>query len=363
MSVSPQPSPASPSNPGRPQKDGGAAFGATPIWAFATAAIATIGGAATYVLTANATVAAMCGGQRMRPGDICETTRNGVRTGTETYAEVLADAMRTNQVAQWVGLALVVIGVALALMTYLRWRQDVAMKQQLSNALGTPLSAHSRTTSSSLLGLVFGAGFLGVAVFLLLTGMARSQPGYYVGTALCGGLGLLILSAAIPKNGQLIETFEQGVRVVARNEEHTWAWRDVDYTITPAKGAANHSIGGPGLKSIPLTGLQGANELQSLAQQRSVQAKLGPAIEAVNRGETVTFGALGVSREGIVAGRKVLPWHEYGGITLHQGNVGIVKAPKGRFTGVSLGSVPNYALLVNLIGNLVTQRPQQGQSV
>jgi len=358
MSV-PQPIPATPSTSSAPQKDGGAKFGATPLAAFATLAVVTVGGAVTYVLTATATVTATCDGDRMRPGDLCVSrTRAGIRTGTDTYAEVLANAIRTNQVAQWVGIALVVIGVAFGVMTYIRWRQDVALRAQLGNEYGQPISAHSRTASSSFFGIVFGAGFVGLAGFFLLSGLSKDQWPYYLGTVFFGLLGLMFLYLAIPKNGQLIQTFADGVRIVAGNRQHALPWRDVDYVITPAKNAANHGISGPGLKQVVLTGLQDATDLQALVQQRTVEAKYRPAIEAVNRGETVPFGSFAVSREGITAGRKLLPWSEFGGVTLHQGNVGVARVPKGRFAGVSLANVPNYALFVHLTSAISQQQPR-----
>lgn len=359
MSVPPQPIPASPSNPSAPQKDGGAKFGAPPIAAFATLAIVTIGGVVTYVLTTSATVTAMCDDDRMRPGDLCVTETNaGIRTGSETYAEVLANAMRTNQVAQWVGIALIVIGVAFGVMTFLRWRQDLALKAQLGNEYGAPVSAHSRTASSSFFGIVFGAGFVGLAGYFLLSGLGKDEWPYFIGTAIFGALGVVFLVVAIPKNGQLIQTFADGVRVIAGGKQHTLPWRDVDYVITPAKGAANHGISGPGFKQVPLTGLQDADNLQALVQQRTVDAKYRPAIEAINRGETVTFGSLAVSRDGIATGRKMLPWNQFGGVVLHQGNVTVAQVPKGRFAGLSLAMVPNYALFVHLTSAIARQQPR-----
>lgn len=358
MSVPPQPSSATPSK-ARPTTDGGAKFGAVPIAAFATMAVVTIAGIVTYVLTKTATVVATCGGDPMAPNQVCDSVKNGVTVGTDTYAEVLAAAHRANQVGQWTGVALVVIGVAFAVMTFLKWRQDIATKAQLTDELGAPISSHSRTTSSSFFGIIFGAGFIALAGYFLLTGMTKDSWGYYLGTAAFGLLGLLFLYLAVPKNGQLLQTFDGGVRVIANDKQHTWAWTDVNYVITPAKGAANHGIGGPGLKQLPITGLQGANELQALVQRKSVEAKFRPAVDAVNRGETVAFGPLGVSREGISHGRKLLPWSEYGGIALHQGNVGVIRTPKGRFAGLSLGVVPNYALFVHLVDAVSKSQPQR----
>lgn len=357
MSVPSQP-PASLSKPSSPQTSSGAKFGAPPVAALLTMAVVAVGGAVAYVVASGMTVTATCGPDRMRPGDTCQSERNGIVTGTSTYSEVLASALRSNQIIQWIGIALIVVGAVFAALTVLRWRQDVALKAQLSNQYGAPLSEHSKTASSSLLGIIFGVGFIGLAGFLTLTGLSKDEWPYYIGTVLLGLLGLLFLGMAFPKNGQLVQTFDAGVRVLAGGKQHEWPWHDVNYVITPAKGAAHHSIGGPGLKQLALTGLQGSNELQSLAQHRSVEARYGPAIEAINRGETVPFGSLGVRRDGITSGSKVLPWNEFGGVTLHQGNVTIAKVPKGRFAGLSLGSLPNYALFVHLTNAIVQQQPR-----
>ncbi|WP_420114285.1 DUF6585 family protein [Pseudactinotalea sp.] len=355
MSVPSQP--PSLSKPSSPQKSTGAKFGAPPVVALLTTAAVAVGGVVAYVAARGATVTAMCGSSRMRPGNICETERNGIVTGTETYTEVLASALRSNQIIQWMGIAAIVIGVVFAALIVVRWRQDVALRNGLGSQYGTPASEYSKTAGTSLLGLVFGVGALGLAAFLLLTGLGKDEWGYFVGAAVVGLLGLLFLGLGFPKNGQLVQVFDAGVRVLAGGKQYEWPWHEVNYVITPAKGAANHSIGGPGLKQLPLTGLQGANALQDLAQQRSVEARYRPAIEAINRGETVSFGSLGVSRAGLTSGRKVLPWNEFGGVTLHQGNVTIAKVPKGRFASMSLGVLPNYALFVHLTSAMVKQQP------
>lgn len=355
MSVPSQP--PSLSKPSSPEKSTGAKFGAPPIAALLALAVVTVGGVVAYAVARGTTVTATCGGERMGPGDTCTTYRRNVPTGTSTYAEVLASALRTNQIIQWAGIALIVIGVVFAALTVLRWRQDVELRNRLSNHLGAPTSEYSKTASSSLLGIIFGVGFLALAGFMALTGLARDQAGYHVGTVLFGLLGLMFLVMAFPKNGQLVQVYDAGVRVLAGGKQYEWPWHEVDYVIVPAKGAAHHHIGGPGLKRLALTGLQGSNELQTLAQQRSVEARYKPALEAINRGETVSFGNLGVSREGISSGSKVLPWNQFGGVTLHQGNVAVVKLPKGRFAGMTLGHVPNYTLLVHLTNALSRQQP------
>src|SRR5690606_10532183 len=153
-------------------------------------------------------------------------------------------------------------------------------------------------------------------------------------------------------------TFPEGVRVVARNEVRDLPWREVTYTITPGKGTATHSITAPGLKGLALEGLTDHETLQQVAQRRDVEAKVGPAIEAFNRGESVGFGAFEVSRAGIGQGRKTLPWPSYGGIVPAQGQRSITQMPTGRFGLVSRGTVRDAVLLAALIDTSSGQLPR-----
>lgn len=363
MSVPQPPSPSAATPPTSPAEDGTKRFGSTPVWAFATSAIVTLGGAAGYVWSATREVVAMCDDKVMHPGQGCDLYRNNVYVRTDGYPEVLANAERVNTIIGWTALGLVVIGVAFGVLTFIRWRQDVDLKASLTDAYGPATSSHSKTTSTSLFMVVIGAAFLAGSVYFTLTGIAKGEWPYYIGTVLCAGLGLLMLWAAIPKNGQLVQTFDAGVRVVSGNKVADLPWRDVSYIITPAKGTANHSISGPGVKALALTPLSDHETLQTIAQQRTAQARFGPALEALDRGEWVGFGAFDVSREGIRHGRTTLPWSEYRGIALVQGQVTVSRAPKGKLASVSLGTVRDYALLVHVIDAIVKQLPRATPAV
>lgn len=354
----PQPPAHQPFAAGQPAPDGSGRFGKTPVGAFLTTAIVAIAGVVTYVLTASANVTAMCDDDRMGPADLCETRTNGIVTDTRTYTEVLAAAQRANTIWQWIGIILVVIGVVFAVLVYVRWRQDVALKSQLRDDHGHPLSAHSKTASTSFFGIAAGAALIGLAGWLLLNGLSKDEWPFYLGTAVAGAVGLLLLYAAVPTNGQLVQTFDQGVRVVSRGTVSDVPWQGLDYQIIPGKGMANHSISAPGLKAVPLGTLSDHEKLEQAVQQHTVQAKYRPALEAIQRGETVAFGKVSVSREGIATGSKTLPWHQYGGVVLSQGQVTIAKSPKGAFLSTSLASFQNYSLFVHVVDAIVKQQPR-----
>lgn len=358
MSVPVPPSPTVPPTPPTPAADGAAKFGAPPIGAFVTMAIVTAAGIATYVLTATATVVATCDGEVMHPGQACESTKNGVVVGVEGYPDVLARAENANLVGQGIGIALIIIGVVFAVLVYARWQQDRQLKAQLRDDHGPALSSHGRTASSSLFGIAAGAGLVGFAGYLLLMGITKDSWGYFIGAAIAAAVGLVLLYTAIPTNGQLVQVYEPGVRVTSKGKVTELPWREVSYKIVPGKGTASHFLSGPGVGSVALGVLSDSDRLQQVVQERSTQARYAPAIDAINRGETVAFGQLGVSREGITSGRKLLPWSSYGGLALSQGQVTIAQIGKGRFVTLSLGNIQDYLLLVHVIDAVARSAPR-----
>lgn len=340
-----------------PVREGTKKFGAFPVWTFVAMALVSIAGAATFVLTANATVVAMCGSTRMRPGALCDTvTRSGRVTGTETYTEVLASAQRTNQMAQYVGLALVVLGVALAVVAFLRWRQDLALKAQLRDDHGLPISEHSRTTSSNLFMLLLGAGMVGAAGYFLLTGLARDETMQFLLAAFFLAAGAVALWYGMPRNGKLLQTFADGIRIVSANRVRDLPWSDVQYTITVNRNAVVHNIAGPGLKAMPLGGVSDSGKLQQVVQTRVSQAQLPPALAAIKQGNALGFGALTLSREGIATAKKSVPWPEFDGIRSKGATVIVNRQPQKKAFSVQMGQVSNYPLLVALSEALADQR-------
>jgi hypothetical protein len=90
--------------------------------------------------------------------------------------------------------------------------------------------------------------------------------------------------------------------------------------------------------------------LTVLVQQLSLPQLLTAALEAYGRGETLPFGKLSASREGIRRGRKLLPW----------GDVRECKAARGRLTITrngrwlpwfrgSVAKVDNVLVLIGLV--------------
>ncbi|MFV0251754.1 MAG: DUF6585 family protein [Beutenbergiaceae bacterium] len=354
-STGPGPGPSNSAN------DGARKFGALPILSIFTMVLLSAIGVGAYIWGNNAPVRAMCGSEQMGPADICETITNGVPTGTETYTEVLASAQRTNEITQYVGLALMVLGVALAVFVVIRWRQDVTLKSQLRDDHGTPLGQYARTASGNMLFILIGAAAAGAATFFLLTGMARSEPLQYLGAALFGAIAVAGLVAGLPQNGQLIQTFNDGVRVISRGKIADVAWTDVKYSLVINRNVVTHNLGGPGLKSIVLGGMSNSAELIEQVQVRSAQAKVPPAMQHINQGQALQFGAVTLSREGISKGRKSVTWPDFSQIRLKGGTVVVTSRTQGKAFTVQLAKTTDYPLLLAL-STALAQQASPGQA-
>jgi hypothetical protein len=333
-------------------------FGAAPVWGIATTAIVGVGGFGLFLWQSTAEVVARCGSEVMGPGDVCETTRNGIRTGIRSYPEVLAQAERMKTVGTFLGLALMVIAIVFLVLLAVRWRQDVAARARFVDESMTPVSSHSSTAHTSLLGIVFGGAGIGFGGLLVLQGLPETAMGYLIGggAIVLGGLALLI-AVAVPKNGRLLQVFDQGLRVIRGGELSDVPWANLRYQIVPQKGTASHYLVGKEIGGrFELAGITGHEQLQREAQQRTLRARMPAMIETYNRGETVDFAKVQVSKQGVVVGREQIAWPEYAGVGLHQGQV-TVHRHGGKPVMIGLGLVRDYAALAHLLD--MAQRAQQ----
>lgn len=337
-------------------------FGATPVAGVLAMVVLAVVGAGLFLLTNGRTVTATCGSDRMAPGDLCDTVRRGVVTGTQSYGEVLAQARRLNTVGTWLGVALVAVAIVFTVLVVLRWQQDRALRERLRQQHDAPVSSHSSTARPNVLLVVVGCGLLGLAAFLILQGLPTTSIGFFAGAAAAGLGGVALLAASLPANGALLQVFEGGVRAVVRNRVHEVPWRDVDHTIQPQRGSATHRILAPGMKAVDLAGVSGAEQLRQEVQRRVLEARIPPSIDAFHRGETVSFGVFTVSQHGVGTARRLVPWSELGQITLHQGQVTIHRLPRGKLPAISLAQVRNYPVFVSLVDLVRSGRVHPGMS-
>lgn len=342
------------SDPTRSESAGSRKFGAFPVWTVLSMVLLSVLGAATIVYTATARVSATCGGRQMGPGDICETVnRARIVTDTRGYAEVLADAQRMHQAAGYIGIAVMVLGVLLAVIAVVRWRQDVTLKSKLTDQHGPPISEHSRTASGNFLMIGVGAAFAGGAVYFTMSALAKSEPLRYLPAGLVAALAVAALVAGLPRNGTLIQTYQAGLRVASNGKLAEVAWENLQYVmVVDRNNNVEHRVSGPDLKQLRLAGLTDQAQLLATVATQTSRERLPAAMNAVNNGQTLSFGAFFVSRDGIANEKKVVSWAEYAGIAIHRGKAVVSSRSRGKALSARLARVSDYPLLLALASSM-----------
>jgi hypothetical protein len=97
--------------------------------------------------------------------------------------------------------------------------------------------------------------------------------------------------------------------------------------------------------------LSDVKRLRELAEERTLPFMLPAAVEALRAGETVGFGAVSVSPEGIHSGKGTLPWEDFADADAKQGQL-IVRAAGRRwpFLKLDIAKVSNPHVFLALVG-------------
>src|SRR5262249_42297737 len=89
---------------------------------------------------------------------------------------------------------------------------------------------------------------------------------------------------------------------------------------------------------------------------------LAPPLENLRDGESVSFGPLTLSMEGIHSGKTMLPWSRYGHGEAERGQVTIYDNERGKaFCKLKTAEVPNVHVLIGLADFL--GRPSKTNSI
>ncbi|MCX2946928.1 DUF6585 family protein [Lentzea sp. NEAU-D7] len=95
-------------------------------------------------------------------------------------------------------------------------------------------------------------------------------------------------------------------------------------------------------------------ELGPLLQKEIFERRLPPAVEAINAGRTVTFGALALSASGITTPAGLAPWETVRDLSVGAGQV-VISAARGRPGTYAIGDIPNFDVFWTLAQNLHAQ--------
>jgi len=247
--------------------------------------------------------------------------------------------------------------------------------------LGTPVAffpaSRGARWGNLIAGLLFLFGSFAAVVFGAFTTYANYQR---YGPAVIGqDLGTPLIIAAIAfviGAGTLWTAYRNWNRAVALYSSglayndnkglQTWRWEEVDQFLS---AITRHYTNGVYTGTTYVYTLRKADNTKLVFDNRLNKVQdLGPLIEravtptlykraadAYNAGQTVTFGPIAISKEGVTIGKKVYPWAEVAQVSINQGFVQVSKKGGGWFSGASASAatIPNLNVLLSIVDQII----------
>ncbi|MCB8942285.1 MAG: hypothetical protein H6658_00785 [Ardenticatenaceae bacterium] len=245
------------------------------------------------------------------------------------------------------------------------------MNESISSDLGPLLSEH-RITAFRAKGNYYAGIFLVVAGVLgIIIGffISRSDPSIL---PICGGISLLIalgggysIWQSRSEQDLAIRAFRDGLTYTHKGKTEAMRWDEmsqVTMSLINNKNVRsifyNYVLRSEDGRKITFNyndkAMQNIQQLSDTIQREITNRQLPKAIAAYNAGNTVTFGSLTVSKNGISNGKETIPWHDVDEVKLQQGALTIRKKDKWlNWSSVTVGSTPNIYVFLNMVDQIV----------
>jgi uncharacterized protein DUF6585 len=202
--------------------------------------------------------------------------------------------------------------------------------------------------------VLLGLAALGFGVAVLAHGPKREVAGVFklmaFGLFLAAtGAGVLARSRSI--RGLRVFACRDGLARVQGPRAELLRWEDVNAVRHDLTKRENVTVRSPyrvilvrrdGKEVEFNEALSDVKRLRELAEERTLPFMLPAALEAVRAGETVGFGEVSVSPEGIHAGKDTLPWEDFADAEAKEGRLLVRAAGRKRpFFKIDIAKVSN----------------------
>lgn len=226
-----------------------------------------------------------------------------------------------------------------------------------------------------LLLLLSGGGALAYALNILWQRWGRYYPPviyeamapWVIGALVAFIIAFLIIWSIYKRRKQGAVVFTNGFAYSNRKGVQTWRWDQVqDVTANVTRHYTNGIYTGTthiytlikstGEKLVINDTLREVEALYTHLQNNTLQHRYQTKADAYNRGETVTFGPVTISKQGgITLGKKSYKWDEIEEVGINKGVLSIKKKDGGWFSGASAtaGAIPNLHVLLSIINQIV----------
>ncbi len=262
-------------------------------------------------------------------------------------------------------------------------QSTVATVDQLIEAYGLGAQReeyHFKITRTLLGGLLLIALGAAPIAFIVISGqMSTAMDFSALNTSgdfwLFGIIGLVLFAGGIwtliklfLNSNRRVIVYEQGVVRMNKSLTEVVRWEDVD---TFLQAVTKHYINGIYTNTTHIYTLCRSNgkavkfgdtirKVEALGDtlQREVTRVLLPKfIEAYNMGDTLTFGPLSMSQEGLSNGKEMLSWSQVQDVQVRQGIVSVQKEDQWtNWSPVGIARIPNFYAFMALVDSVLKEQ-------
>ncbi|MCP5097813.1 MAG: hypothetical protein GY943_19880 [Chloroflexi bacterium] len=239
--------------------------------------------------------------------------------------------------------------------------------------LGLMRSKHRITNSRA------GGQYVGGLLLMGLGGVCMAIAGMNLNAnptlaTICGLLGLFLLGAGIltlrnQKREQALAlyAFQDGLVYVHNGRIDTLRWDEVNEVYLTTLYNRNARRTHYDYKLCGIDGsvvkfnyydhvVNGMKQLSDTIQQEVTERQLPKTAVAYYAGQSIPFGSLSVSKEGISKGSKMLLWAEVEDVQMDRGYISIRKRNKRtNWADIPVGKIPNVMTLMTLVNQVRSQ--------
>jgi hypothetical protein len=217
--------------------------------------------------------------------------------------------------------------------------------------------------------ILLGVGFLILCIGILIMPAWVNQGGrlpnlrVLLVTFICVSAGIATLRRARALRGLHVLVFPTGLARVQGRQSNVLRWDDINrVTRNPSVKAKGLTVSTPselillsrdGWQIVFNESLSRLRELRALVEEYTLKTMLPLALEALEAGETIGFGPVSVSAEGVHYGQQTLPWDGYQSAEIAKGTL-LVKATdtRGFFCKEPLAEIPNVHVFIALAARM-----------
>jgi hypothetical protein len=239
---------------------------------------------------------------------------------------------------------------------------------------GTPLSIHHGRNTARWLNVI---SFLVVAAFTGLGGTYLIATGQKPGVGFLGipfGLGCLLYGLyegyrTIIERDLCVIVMRDGFVLSRGDQDSVFRWGDIVAVWEAITEARQNGIKlktiyrytvqqRDGQKIVLTDTLEDIEKLGSTIQKEVTQRLLSQAHDALNAGQTLDFGKVGVSRSGIIISKKTTPWNHIKNVDVNDGFIAISRDGKPLNWVAKVGDIPNVYVFLTLVNQALGVKSQ-----